>query len=128
VTPHHSIPAGTASRPESRPSDSADPVEATSSTANPTLFDDKTVTSNDTIQELRNQLEKAHAEVTRLLKEKGEQGLRQRKTDSVNQDVRERVTTGTAGLDVQQQSIEGVPVQVVAALCLLSFLLAYLFF
>ncbi|KAH0565944.1 hypothetical protein GP486_000665 [Trichoglossum hirsutum] len=126
VTPHHSIPSiptGTTSRQESHPSDSTDPVEATSS-----AFDDKTLTSNDNVQGLRNQLEKAHAEITRLLKEKSEQGLRQRKTDAVNQGAQERVTTETADLGVQQQSVEGVPVQVVAALCLLSFLLAYLFF
>ncbi|KAH0543860.1 hypothetical protein FGG08_001899 [Glutinoglossum americanum] len=128
VTPHHTIPASLVPPPESRPSDPADP-EAAPSTANPTTSsDDKTVTSTDTVQDLRNQLEKAHAEIARLLNEKSGQGLRQRKTDAVNQDVRERVTAGTAGLGVQQQPIEGVSVQIVAALCLLSFLLAYLFF
>ena len=106
-----------------------DADEATSSAlTHPTTSDDKTVTSTDALQDLRNQLDKAHAEIARLLKEGSEQGLRQRKTDAVNEDVRERATTGTTGLGVQQQPIEGVPVQVVAALCLLSFLLAYIFF
>jgi len=34
----------------------------------------------------------------------------------------------TANLAAKQATSEGVPVQIVAALCLLSFLLAYLFF
>lgn len=57
-----------------------------------------------------------------------EQVLKQRKSDVVNQDSRERITTGTTGMGIQQQPADGVPVQIVAALCLLSFLLAYFFF
>lgn len=63
------------------------------------------------------------------LKNQGEeQALKQRKSDAVNQDSRERITTGTTGMGIQQQPADGVPVQIVAALCLLSFLLAYFFF
>jgi len=106
-----------------------DAGEATSSApAQPGTSDDKTVTSADALQDLRSKLEKAHAEIARLLKERSEQGLRQRKTDVANEGVREHATAGTAGLSVQRQSIEGVPVKVVFALCLLSFLLAYIFF
>ncbi|KAI9785739.1 MAG: phosphatidylinositol-binding protein scs2 [Geoglossum umbratile] len=126
VTPHHTQPAAPDSPPESRPSDTA---EATSSAPiHLAASDDKTVTSTDAIQDLRSKLEKAHAEIARLLRERSEQGPRQRKTDGVNEDVRERATAGTTALGVQQQPIEGVSVQVVAALCLLSFLLAYIFF
>jgi len=51
--------------------------------------------------------------------------LRQRKTDAVSKDAQDRLTTG---MGVQQAPAGGVPVQIVAALCLLCFLLAYLFF
>ena len=78
--------------------------------------------------DVRNQLAQAKATIAKLTQQVEEQGLRQRKTDAVNQDARERITTGTTGLGVQQQPAEGVPVQIVAALCLLSFLLAYFLF
>ncbi|KAL8874342.1 MAG: hypothetical protein Q9174_000293 [Haloplaca sp. 1 TL-2023] len=78
--------------------------------------------------ELRTQLADANATISRLKQQAEEQGLRQRKSDAVNQDARERITTGTTGMGVQQQPADGVPVQIVAALCLLSFLLAYFFF
>ncbi|KAI4154633.1 MAG: hypothetical protein L6R39_001370 [Caloplaca ligustica] len=79
-------------------------------------------------EDLRAQLDKAKAEISRLTRQTEEQGLRQRKSDAVNQDSRERVTTGTTGMGIQQQPAEGVPVQIVAALCLVSFLLAYFLF
>lgn len=74
------------------------------------------------------QLAQAKSTIARLTSQNEEQGLRQRKSDAVNQDARERITTGTTGMGVQQQPADGVPVQIVAALCLLSFLLAYFFF
>lgn len=82
-------------------------------------------TSND---DLRAQLAQAKAQIVSLTAQNDEQGLRQRKTDAVSQDSRERITTGTTGMGIQQQPAEGVPVQIVAALCLLSFLLAYFLF
>ena len=78
--------------------------------------------------DLRAQLAQAQATITRMTQQSEEQGLKQRKTDAVNQDSRERITTGTTGMGVQQQPTDGVPVQIVAALCLLSFLLAYFLF
>ncbi|KAL9585158.1 MAG: hypothetical protein Q9212_001683 [Teloschistes hypoglaucus] len=78
--------------------------------------------------DLKGQLADAHATIQRLKDQTESQGLRQRKTDAVNQDARERITTGTTGMGVQQQPADGVPVQIVAALCLLSFLLAYFLF
>ncbi len=78
--------------------------------------------------DLRAQLAQAKATITKMTQQADEQGLRQRKADAVNQDSRERITTGTTGMGVQQQPAEGVPVQIVAALCLLSFLLAYFLF
>ncbi|KAL8833686.1 MAG: hypothetical protein Q9170_004131 [Blastenia crenularia] len=79
-------------------------------------------------EELRTQLANAKSEISRLTQLAEEQGLRQRKSDAINQDARERITTGTTGMGIQQQPADGVPVQIVAALCLLSFLLAYFFF
>ncbi|KAL8850141.1 MAG: hypothetical protein Q9221_004902 [Calogaya cf. arnoldii] len=79
-------------------------------------------------EDLRAQLADAKATISRLTQQAEEQGLRQRKTDAVNQDSRERITTGTSGMGIQQQPADGVPVQIVAALCLLSFLLAYFLF
>ena len=78
--------------------------------------------------ELQKQLDAAKATIATLQQKAEEQGLRQRKSDAVNQDSRERITTGTTGMGIQHQAADGVPVQIVAALCLLSFLLAYLFF
>jgi hypothetical protein len=77
---------------------------------------------------LQEQLANAQATIKQLKDQAQEQGLRQRKTEAVAQDSRERVTTGTTGMGVQTPPSEGVPVQIVAALCLLSFLLAYFFF
>jgi len=79
-------------------------------------------------EELKQKLAEANATITRLRQQAEEQGLRQRKTDAVNQDSKERITTGTAGLGVKQTPAGGVPVQVVAGLCLLCFLIAYFFF
>ena len=79
-------------------------------------------------EDLRAQLAQAKQKIVTLTSQMEEQGLRQRKADVVNQDARERITTGTTGMGVQQQPADGVPVQIVAALCLLSFLLAYFFF
>lgn len=78
--------------------------------------------------ELHSQLDQAKAPVSDLRNQGEEQVLNQRKSDAVNQDSRERITTGTTGMGIQQQPVDGVPVQIVAALCLLSFLLAYFFF
>ena len=78
--------------------------------------------------DVRAQLAQAKATIARMTQQSEEQSLRQRKTDAVNQDSRERITTGTTGMGVQQQPADGVPVQIVAALCLLSFLLAYFLF
>jgi len=79
-------------------------------------------------EDFKSQLEEAKATISRLRQQVEEQGLRQRKSDAVNQDSKERITTGTTGLGVQQPPANGVSVQIVAGLCLLCFLVAYLFF
>lgn len=52
-----------------------------------------------------------------------EGGVRMRKAAGTSVDA-----VAASADSVRQQAAEGVPVQIVAALCLLSFLLAYLFF
>ncbi|MCJ1259812.1 phosphatidylinositol-binding protein scs2 [Lignoscripta atroalba] len=79
-------------------------------------------------EDVQRQLAEARATIAKLRQQAEDQVLRLRKSDAVNQDSRERISTGTTGMGVQQQPSEGVPVQIVAALCLLSFLLAYFFF
>lgn len=79
-------------------------------------------------EDLKAQLAEAKAMISKLTQQSEEQDIRQKKGDAVNQDSRERITTGMSGMGIQQQPADGVPVQIVAALCLLSFLLAYFFF
>lgn len=79
-------------------------------------------------EDVKAQLAKANETIAQLRQQVEQQGLRQRKSDAVNQDSKERITTGTTGLGVQSTPTSGVPVQVVAGLCLLCFLIAYFFF
>lgn len=79
-------------------------------------------------EELHSQLDQVKASALNLKNQGEEQVLKQKKSDAASQDSRERITTGTTGMGIQQQPADGVPVQIVAALCLLSFLLAYFFF
>ncbi|KAL8938099.1 MAG: hypothetical protein Q9216_004072 [Gyalolechia sp. 2 TL-2023] len=111
----------------------ASPMDVDSTVSNPqssaTAATSKVANTAPTSgEDLRTQLADAKSEISRLNQQSQEQGLRQRKADAINQDSRERITTGTTGMGIQQQPADGVPVQIVAALCLLSFLLAYFFF
>lgn len=54
-----------------------------------------------------------------------QEGLRQRKGISAAEDV---PSTAEVAAAIRPQGTEGVPVQIVAVLCLVSFLLAYFFF
>ncbi|MCJ1470549.1 phosphatidylinositol-binding protein scs2 [Pseudocyphellaria aurata] len=74
------------------------------------------------------QLSDVKGNVMKLRQQDEEQSPRRRADETMNQDSRERITTGTTGMGIQPQTADGVPVQIVAALCLLSFLLAYFFF
>lgn len=79
--------------------------------------------------QFKEQLAEAQATIARLTKQIQEQTLRQRKSDAVSKDATEKVTSGTTtAMGTQQAAPSGVPVPIVAALCLLSFLLAYLLF
>ena len=116
---------------EPNPRDVKDSTSGAAATAQSSLGNAASTVANavpTNSEDLRQQLSDAKAQITRLTDQAQEQVLRQRRSDAVNQDSRERITTGTAGMGVQQQPADGVPVQIVAALCLLSFLLAYFFF
>ena len=143
-TPSYGSPAPEAVTPSTRTTDVAnlhpshDSKTMTESASNAAASAQSTVsaaassvanaipTSGD---DVRAQLAQARATIARMTQQSEEQALRQRKTDAINQDSRERITTGTTGMGIQQQQpADGVPVQIVAALCLLSFLLAYFLF
>ena len=84
--------------------------------------------ASSTSETLQQQLEAAKATIAQLRDQMRDDGVRERKGSAVKQDAQDRATTGTTGLGVPTQPADGVPVQIVAALCLLSFLLAYFFF
>jgi hypothetical protein len=71
-----------------------------------------------TYDELKSKLVQAEAQLATLK----DSGLRQRKVPGTNEKTVEQVAQQV------KQTVEGVPVQIVALLCLLSFLLAYFFF
>lgn len=82
-------------------------------------------TSSDTtaVDELKAKLSDAQSQIERLKEKVSDNGLRQRK---IGVD-----TKGPSSSMMQQQqspAAPGVPIHLVAGLCLLSFVLAYLFF
>jgi hypothetical protein len=78
-------------------------------------------TAQVTYEELKAKLVQAEAQVAKLT----ESGLRQRNVKSAVEDAKK-----PAGEMAQavKQTVGGVPVQIAALLCLVSFLLAYFFF
>ncbi|KAJ5907847.1 hypothetical protein N7495_000529 [Penicillium taxi] len=90
------------------------------------LYKTKAVVDNTPVEEdVEEKLRVANAELKRLHDRLDEYGLRQRK------DTSKAATTETKSSPtvIQQGNAEsGVPVQIVAGLCLLSFLIAYFFF
>jgi len=130
-------PASAVSKPESRPAESKNLGDATTTSAqSPTVAEKQgslqqvTQRIASTIpvssEDLKTQLAEANATIARLKDQLAEQaGLRQRKTTSENTNP----SGPTALQQTQQQaSAAGVPLQVAALLCLLSFLIAYFLF
>lgn len=78
-------------------------------------------------EQLKQQLADAQGQILKLKDQIAKDGLRQRKPAGGNE-VTEKSSTGATSTAVQQPPTSGVSVQIVAALCLLSFLLAYFFF
>ncbi|CEL02627.1 Putative MSP domain protein [Aspergillus calidoustus] len=82
-----------------------------------------TASSGNTNVDYESRLSDANAQIQRLKEKLADQGLRQRKIGG------ESDKSPAALVQQQAQSIEaGVPVKIVAGLCLLSFLIAYFFF
>lgn len=112
------IPAPDFSEKSIKP-ESPQPAESSSSFANAKATVASVFPSSD---ELKSQLADANAQIQRLKDRLADQGLRQRKTGG-------EVPAAPATMQQTHAQVEaGVPVQVVAGLCLLSFLIAYLFF
>lgn len=80
-----------------------------------------TETAQLTYEELKTKLGQAEAQLLNLK----DGGLRQRNVKAASSDEKKPAGQTTQAL---KQRPEGVPVQIVALLCLLSFLLAYFFF
>ena len=91
------------------------------------------------VDELKQQLAKAHDTIAVLKAKAAEttasasEGLRQRKPAAASDDDKSTVAASgkSAGSELAQatrQGTEGVPVKIVAILCMASFLLAYIFF
>lgn len=80
----------------------------------------------DTYEDLKTTLAKKDAMIESL-REQLSAGLKQRKGAASSSDEKS-TTSGQALAQVQPQGTEGVPIQIVAILCLISFLLAYFFF
>ncbi|KIW12648.1 hypothetical protein PV08_09926 [Exophiala spinifera] len=108
--------AGGLSTAESAKSSVANVAEATGLAAAASTVASAVPTSN---QELQEQLAAARAQIKKLSDQIQDPQFRQRKV----QEASEKVQTV-----VQQSNESGVPLQIVAGLCLLSFLIAYLFF
>jgi hypothetical protein len=74
------------------------------------------------------ELAAAKATIARLEAELNNQGLRLRKTAGAASDAKDRITEGAAGMCMATHPPEGISVQICAALCLLSFFIAWFFF
>ncbi len=84
----------------------------------------------ETYEELKDQLAKAEATISNLKNEVAS-GLRQRKAAATASEDKSKAAQQPQLAQAErpgQQGTEGVPVQIVAVLCLASFLLAYFFF
>jgi hypothetical protein len=109
-------PSEAASTTETAKSSLANAAEATGFTAAASTVANSVPTSSN---ELKEQLAAAKVQIQKLNNQLQDPQFRQRKVQEAN----EKVQTV-----VQQSQESGVPLQIVAGLCLLSLLIAYLFF
>ncbi|KAL6707939.1 phosphatidylinositol-binding protein scs2 [Coniothyrium glycines] len=136
VTPQRGVSeaSGPISVPSERPAGSKDLGEIRNETFNPatsglssSINAAASSVSNvlPSSAELQAQLADAKAQISRLTQQVSESaGLRQRKTDASSSSTA-KLSTAT---ETRAAPAGGVPVQITAALCLLSFLLAYFLF
>ncbi|KAF2642427.1 VAMP-associated protein [Massarina eburnea CBS 473.64] len=117
---------GATETPSRRPDSNQSPGEGRESTYYPSSVGAAAAAVSRAVptssEELQAQLAEAKATISRLT-QSAESGLRQRKTESGGNSKQPSLAVNT-----QQAPTGGVPVQITAILCLVSFLLAYLFF
>ncbi|KAI9671720.1 MAG: phosphatidylinositol-binding protein scs2 [Alyxoria varia] len=119
-------PVGAISKPESRPNGAKNLGDAINSAGNPATSSSAGASIPTSSDELKMQLQDAKHQIQTLTKQVQDQsGLRQRKADGSSSGKEGSSMTATA---MQNAPPAGVQVPLVAGLCLLSFLLAYLFF
>ncbi|PUU75696.1 PapD-like protein [Tuber borchii] len=73
-------------------------------------------------------LAEAQATIAKLQQQLNEQSIREEASTAMTPDPQERTAEGSAGLSLVAHPPEGISVQVCAAMCLATFLLAYFFF
>lgn len=73
-------------------------------------------------------LAEAQATIAKLQQQLNEQSIREEANAAMTSDPQERTAEGSAGLSLVAHPPEGISVQVCAAMCLATFLLAYFFF
>jgi cobalamin biosynthesis Mg chelatase CobN len=115
--------AVTSREPKNAGTQSSGDTNASSSAAGPSTIASAAAAVSNAVpksqEDLKQQLADAKTQISKLTSQLGDPQLRQRKV----QEAGEKMQTV-----VQQTGETGVPVQIVAGLCLLSFLLAYFFF
>ncbi|KAK0652968.1 PapD-like protein [Cercophora newfieldiana] len=114
-----------ADEPEVKREPTQEPETAPSTIPIPSVAQVKS-TAVDTYEELKGKLAQAEATIA-TLKDQATSGLKQRKpTTSASEEKTAAPTQALA--QAARQGTEGVPIQIVAGLCLVSFLLAYFLF
>ena len=132
VTPHgSSAAAGPTSSLDSKPAQSRSLGDALGSTFNPATKQEPTQGSSvpiipTSVDDVKAQLAEANATIARLRKQAEDQGLLRRRNDGSG--AKESGTSSGLSTAQVQQAASGVPVQIVAGLCLTCFLLAYFLF
>lgn len=124
--PVRATPAtGTASAPRSEPDTTPASSGAETARAVPAVVTEK---AQATYEELKQQLAAANAQLLRL-KDQAQDGLRQRKGPS-SQRTESTAAGGTGNLvtATANPAADGVPLQITALLCLVSFLLGWWLF
>jgi len=111
--------------PVARREPSQEPETTPSALPVPSIAQVKSAAS-ETYDDLKSKLSQAEATIASL-REQATSGLKQRKPNTAA--LEEKATAATQALAQEaRHATEGVPIQIVAALCLLSFLLAYFLF
>ncbi|KAL1854798.1 hypothetical protein VTK73DRAFT_8696 [Phialemonium thermophilum] len=116
-------PAVESDSPATRPDVQRQPQEAAPSSVTAPVVEAAQDAGQLTAEQLRDKLARAEARIAEL---SSSGGLRQRKTGSQGQGAAQQPVPEVT--QTVRQGTEGVPIQTVAFLCLVSFLLAYFFF